>query len=90
MIYPPSNKYPFKMNEAMCEICLKSLIKAPERHPPDRLVRSFGCLILKFLMQILTMYLSAGHYIFVRKFLHFKKNAGIYRQLQNINQKKLF
>ena len=78
------------MNGAMCEICLKSLIKAPERHPPDQLVQSFGCLILKFLMLILTMYLSAGHYIFVRKFLHFEKNAGIYRRLQNINQKKLF
>ena len=68
---PPTNKYHFK-------ICLKLLIKTPER----RQLRSFECLIWKFLMLILIMYLSAGHYIyylFAGEFLYFEKISISYR-----------
>ena len=34
------------------------------------------------------MYLSAGDYFLWAKLLHFEKNTGIYRRLDNINVKK--
>ena len=89
MIYP-FKQIPFqnnKSNETTNKICVKSLIKAPVQ----RQVRYFGCLIWKFLMLILMMYLSVWHYfyyLFVGKFLHFEKNTSIYRWLHNLNLKQ--